>query len=162
MKRLLLMRHAKSSWKETELPDHDRPLKGKGEKNAEAMGKFLKSKELVPDVIIASSALRAVKTAELVAQKSGFKGDVVKLDALYMAEPSVWLDALRAHADHQKVVLLVGHNPGMEALLQLLTGKVESLQTACVAYLAVDIKSWKELNEKTEFELKKLWHPKDA
>lgn len=162
MKRLLLMRHAKSSWKETELPDHERPLKGRGEKNAEAMGKFLKSKDLVPELIISSSAVRAVKTAELVAHKSGYKGDIVKLDALYMAEPSVWLDSLRAHANNQKSVLLVGHNPGMEALLQLLTGKVESLQTACVAYLTVDVKSWKDLNEKTEFVLKKLWHPKDV
>ena len=162
MKRLLLMRHAKSSWKDSKLPDHERPLRGKGEKNAEAMGKFLKSKDLVPDLIVSSSAVRAVKTAEFVAHKSGYKADIVKLDALYMAEPSIWLDSLRAHADKQKIVLLVGHNPGMEALLQLLTGQVESLQTACVAYLSVDVKSWKDINEKTEFHLKKLWHPKDV
>ena len=164
MKRLLIMRHAKSSWKDSELPDHERPLKKKGQKDAEHMGKLLKSKDLTPDLILTSSAARARETAEIVAEvsKAG-KKHVVVLDALYMAEPQTILDAIREHGGDHKAIMVVGHNPGLEAFLQIVNGAVESLPTAAVAYMSTSVDKWKHLGEKKddEVKLKKLWRPKD-
>jgi phosphohistidine phosphatase len=155
------MRHAKSSWKETDIPDHERPLKKKGHKNAEQMGKLLVSKKLVPDLIISSTAVRAEKTAEDVAKAIKYKNEIVFSDSLYMAEPSDILKVIQDHAKKQKCIMVIGHNPGMEAFLQILTGKVESLSTASIAYLGAKIDSWDELSGKKEVTLKKLWRPKD-
>lgn len=158
------MRHAKSSWKNSELPDHERPLNKKGRKDAEQMGKMLKSKDLTPDLILTSSAARASETAEIVAEASkAGKKHVVVLDALYMGEPQSILDAIREHGKDHKTVMVIGHNPGMEAFLQIANGGVESLPTAAIAYVGVQADKWKRLGEKKgdEIKLKKLWRPKD-
>ena len=72
MKSVLVLRHAKSSWKHPELPDHDRPLNKRGKHDAPLMGRLLKREDLVPDVIISSTAMRAGATAEAVAKASSF------------------------------------------------------------------------------------------
>ncbi len=161
MKRILLMRHAKSSWKEAEIPDHERPLKKRGYKDAEKMGKLLKNKKRVPDLIISSTAERAEKTADEVAKASKYENEIVFTDSLYMAEPSDIMNALKEHAKKQKCVMVIGHNPGLEAFLQILTGKVESLPTASIAYLTVKIDKWSDLSGDNEIKLKNLWRPKD-
>ncbi len=161
MKRLLLMRHAKSSWKETEIPDIERPLKKRGVKDAEKMGKMLHSKKLNPDLIISSTAERAVKTAEIVAKASKYDHEIIFSDSLYMAEPTAILKAIHEHGKKKKIILVIGHNPGMEAFLQILTGKVESLPTASIAYLSAKIENWEDLSPKQEIKLKNLWHPKE-
>jgi phosphohistidine phosphatase len=74
MKSVLILRHAKSSWKDPDLPDHDRPLNKRGKHDAPLMGRLLKREDLVPDVIISSTAMRARATAEAVAKGSGYKG----------------------------------------------------------------------------------------
>jgi phosphohistidine phosphatase len=68
MKTILLLRHAKSSWEDPDLPDYDRPLNKRGKNDAPRMGKLLKDKDIIPDLIISSTAARAKKTAELVAK----------------------------------------------------------------------------------------------
>lgn len=161
MKTLLLMRHAKSSWKHPELPDRDRPLNKRGEKDAPKMGKLLKHEDLVPQQIITSTAERAAKTAEAIADKVDYKGEILYLDALYMAEPSTIIDALQEIPDKYKRVLVIGHNPGMEGLVQILSRKVVSLSTATIAYFKLPIDSWKEITTSTEGNLKELWEPKD-
>ena len=155
------MRHAKSSWKEAEIPDHERPLKKRGYKDAEKMGKLLKNKKLIPDLIISSTAERAEKTADEVAKASKYENEIVFTDSLYMAEPSDIMNALKEHAKKQKCVMIIGHNPGLEAFLQILTGKVESLPTASIAYLTVKIDKWSDLSGDNEIKLKNLWRPKD-
>ena len=77
MKTLLILRHAKSSWKEQDLPDHDRPLNKRGKNDAPRMGKLLKDEDLIPDLIMSSTAVRAKKTAELVAKACKYKGKIV-------------------------------------------------------------------------------------
>jgi phosphohistidine phosphatase len=161
MKKLFLMRHAKSSWRDTDIPDHERPLKKKGIKDAERMGKLLKSKDLVPDLIISSTAVRSQKTAEAIAESSHYKHDIIYTDQLYMAEPSDILKAITSHADKHKAVMVIGHNPGLEAFLQILTGKVESLPTSSIAYLTINTKDWKKITDKDNAKIKKLWRPKD-
>jgi phosphohistidine phosphatase len=161
MKKLLIMRHAKSCWKYTDLSDHERPLKKRGKADAKKMGKLLKSKKIIPDVIICSTAERAKETAEFLIEGMKYKNDVIMSDALYMAEPSNILSAINKSAKKKKTVMVIGHNPGSEALLQILTGKVESLPTASIAYVTAKIDSWKDIGECKDVKLKKLWRPKD-
>jgi phosphohistidine phosphatase len=123
MKKIFLMRHAKSSWKDSNIPDHDRPLKKKGEKDAKAMGKMLKGKKLSPDVILCSSAERAKQTAALFKDAISFDGKIEFDDKLYMAEVSDLITAIKKAPKKAKSVMVIGHNPGLEALLQTLTEK---------------------------------------
>ena len=161
MKRLLIMRHAKSSWKEPDVTDHERPLKKRGKDDAHRMGKLLRSKKIVPEMIISSTAQRSRETAELLAESMKFKEAIIYSDALYMAEPSDILAEIAHHATKQKTVMVIGHNPGSEALLQILTGKVESLPTASIAYVTAKIDNWKDIKNSDSLKLKNLWRPKD-
>ena len=83
MKSILLLRHAKSSRKDPDLTDHDRPLNKRGKRDAPRMGRLLKKEHLVPDIIISSTAIRARSTAEAVAKASGYKGDITFNRSLY-------------------------------------------------------------------------------
>jgi phosphohistidine phosphatase len=159
MKRLLIMRHAKSSWKDDSIQDHERPLKKRGLKDAGEIGKILKRKDLVPDKIVSSNAVRAADTASVVAEKSGYKKEVEFTDRLYMAEGSAILDLIKNQPDSVKTLMVIGHNPGMEALVQVLSKKIESLATANVAYFEIDIKSWKDLSKDVKIKLRKFWQP---
>jgi phosphohistidine phosphatase len=161
MKTLLIMRHAKSSWKDKDLKDRKRPLSKRGKRNAPQMGELIKEKELVPQIILASDAVRAHQTVELLTGTSGFSGKVQYDDDLYMAEADEYLDSLRKVSDDFERVMIVGHNPGLESLLPLLTGRVESLPTAAVAHLTLPIDHWKEISKKTKAELVEIWKPKE-
>ncbi|NMC46522.1 MAG: histidine phosphatase family protein [Chloroflexi bacterium] len=161
MKKIFLMRHAKSSWKDSNIPDHDRPLKKKGEKDAKAMGKMLKGKKLSPDVILCSSAKRAKQTAALFKDAISFDGKIEFDDKLYMAEVSDLITAIKKAPKKAKSVMVIGHNPGLEALLQTLTGKVETLPTSSIAYISVPVDEWSDLSVDVDGKLKKLWRPKD-
>ncbi|HEY3344865.1 MAG TPA: histidine phosphatase family protein [Anaerolineaceae bacterium] len=161
MKTLLIMRHAKSSWKDKNLKDRKRPLSKRGKRNAPQMGELIKEKELIPQLILASEAVRSHQTAELLTQASGYQGEVRYFDNLYMAEADEYLSALRKLPDDLERVLVIGHNPGLESLLPLLTGRVESLPTAAIAHLVLPIEKWKDLNKHTKAELVGLWKPKE-
>lgn len=161
MKTLLIMRHAKSSWKEKKLTDIERPLKHRGEKDAEAMGQLLKKKGIVPDQIVSSPAIRARMTAEAVAKKSGYAKEIHYVDRLFMAEASQILEVLNNLAEPNETVLLVGHNPGLEYTVQLLSREIVPLPTATIAYLKVPVDLWKNLTSETECKLVKVWDPKE-
>ncbi len=160
MKTIILMRHAKSSWKETDLADHERPLNKRGEKDAPRMGKLLRDHNLVPQVILSSTAVRCSQTAEAVADKIDYKNEVIYSPTLYLAEPQTYLDALQGLSDDVDCVLVVGHNPGLEGLVQILSGKVEPLPTAAIALIQMPICSWQALDIQVEGKLVNLWQPK--
>ncbi len=115
--------------------------------------------ELVPQVILSSPAQRAKQTAELVAEESKFKGELKFVESYYMGEPEDYIAALKELPDEIERVMIVGHNPGLEALLQLLDGKVDSLPTGSLAYLVLDIKHWADLTKSTAGELISFWEP---
>src|SRR4030042_5537971 len=117
MKTLLLLRHAKSSWKQPEVHDHDRPLNKRGKKEAPQVGKYLKEKDLVPDLIISSTARRARDTAQAVLEESGFAGQLDLYQDLYLSDAACYLDILRSLPDSINRGLVVGHNPDLEELL---------------------------------------------
>lgn len=160
MKTLLLMRHAKSSWKESKLDDKERPLNKRGRSDAPMMGQILIDRELIPQRILSSSALRARQTAEVVKESAGYQGDVTYLDQLYMAEAEGYIAVLRELPDEVERVMLIGHNPGLETLLQILSGSIESLPTAVLAHLVLPIDQWSQLTPETQGELVDIWRPK--
>src|SRR5262245_37744430 len=92
MKTLLLLRHAKSSWKNSDADDHERPLNKRGKKDAPRMGRLIQQENLLPELIVSSSAKRCRKTVEQVIQHSGFRGETRFTGELYEANA----DALRA------------------------------------------------------------------
>jgi phosphohistidine phosphatase len=161
MKTLLIMRHAKSSWEEAGLHDHDRPLNKRGKLNAPRMGRLLRELDLVPDLILTSSARRARDTAEAVADQSGFEGNIKVEEDLYAAPPETYLEALAAADDSYERLLIIGHNPGLEELIDVLTDEREALPTAAIAQVALPIQSWQELTDETPGKLVKLWRPKE-
>jgi len=161
MKTLLLLRHAKSSWKHPENPDLERPLNKRGKKDAPLMGRLIKDKELIPQCILCSTAVRATQTAEMIVKYSGFKGKVDYLDSFYLAEPNVYLEGLQTLPDEIERVMIIGHNPGMEGLLQILSGQVESLPTSSMAHIVLPVSQWKELNLDTEGDLVEKISPED-
>jgi phosphohistidine phosphatase len=156
-KTLLLMRHGKSSWKDKKIPDYDRPLKKRGKVAAIEIGNVLRENELIPQVILSSPASRASETAEIVAKESGFPGKVTFIDSFYMAEPDVYVDYLKSLDDELERVMVVSHNPGLEAFMQLLDGHLEALPTGSLAYLCLDIDHWSELSLETDAELIGFW-----
>ncbi len=156
MKTLLLMRHAKSSWKDHKLTDVERPLSKRGLRAAPLMGALLQEKELVPQLILASCAVRAGQTAELVGAAAGYGGDIECLSSLYKAEPAAYIGALSVTPDEIEIVLVVGHNPALEALLQILSQRIKALPINTVAYICLPLQSWKDLDADVEGELVEL------
>lgn len=125
------------------------------------MGEHLEEKDVLPQVILTSTARRARETANVFLSQCCGEVTFIALDSLYMAEPPVILDALKAIPEHVTRVMVIGHNPGLETVLQLLTGKVESLPTASVAYLELPIDSWSAVSFDSPVEKWEKWKPKD-
>jgi phosphohistidine phosphatase len=160
MKLVLILRHAKSSWKETGISDHSRPLNRRGKKAAPRMGQVLFEEDLVPDMILSSTARRARDTAGLVADACGFEGEIHLLESFYHADPSDYLDALHNLSSDVNTIMIVGHNPGMEMLLEMLTGEDERLPTAALALIQLPIENWTQLSDEAKGELHQLWLPR--
>jgi phosphohistidine phosphatase len=160
LKTLLILRHAKSSWKHTELPDFDRPLNKRGKGDAPRMGELLRQADLLPNLILSSTAQRARQTTQAVVDASGYGGEVRWLDSLYAAPPESYLEALRSLDDSLQRVMVVGHNPGLEELLEDLTGAAETLPTAALAQVLLPIQSWSQLDEDVSGELVQIWQPR--
>jgi phosphohistidine phosphatase len=160
MKTLLLLRHGKSSWKSSDLPDHDRPLKKRGRKAAERMGRLLQELDLMPEHIFTSSAIRAIETTQLVIQGSRYYRTVDVASALYHAEPDMLAGVVARSPSHAERVLVVGHNPGLADWLKLLTGQELEFPTAALALINVPVNSWSELTVETRGLLQGLWRPR--
>jgi phosphohistidine phosphatase len=142
MKTLFLLRHAKSSWKDESLPDFERPLNRRGKQASEKIGRYLKHEEIVPELILSSPAVRARETIERVS-KTAKLGVEIRFDQrIYEAGGLRLLEVVSQIENERKTVLLVGHNPGMEELLMLLTGSSEKLPTAALARLEIKSSKW--------------------
>lgn len=111
-KRLILMRHAKSSWDDPRQDDHARPLNSRGERSARAMGDWLRRKGHVPDLVLSSDARRTRETVALL----GFEAEARFTDRLYHASARMMLEVLRGASGN--CVLMIGHNPGIGDLAE--------------------------------------------
>lgn len=145
--RLTLVRHAKSSWKDADLPDFERPLAGRGKKDAPMMGKRLAEKGVKPDLIVTSPAKRAKKTARLLAEELGVSISSVKEEPeVYEAGVTVLLAVVRDFPDDVHHAMLVGHNPGLTELANLfLPEPLDDLPTAAAVSLLFPCHKWKEV-----------------
>ena len=161
VKTLLLLRHAKSSWDDPALADHDRPLKPRGIKAARRMGRLILEQSLHPELIVCSTAVRARETLQLVLDESGLKPVVDFSEAIFHCPPSDFAIVLQGIGESIVSVMLVGHNPGMEEFLLQLTGQNETLPTAALAMLELDLSSWSMFCETTRGRLVAMWRPKE-
>lgn len=146
MKTLYILRHAKSSWNDASLPDFDRPLNGRGLNAAPFIGEVIARKGLFPDLIISSPAKRAMQTATLVKESSGSNAPIQYEERIYEASPHTLKTVISQVAESVESVLLVGHNPGIEGLINHLTGNLEPMPTAALAAISLDIAAWSKID----------------
>jgi len=161
MKTLLVLRHAKSSWNDPDVADHERPLNKRGRRDAPRMGRLLEELDLVPEIVLCSTATRARATVELVLEAGAYGGDVVYDESLYHADPATVIAALGDIPDGVERALIVGHNPGHEALLVRLTGVFETMPTAALAQIDLPIEHWADLDDLVDARLVHVWRPKE-
>ena len=149
MKILLILRHAKSSWKDSELvrPEY---------------GKWLREQDLVPDVILCSSAARARSTARAVIEESGFDGEMLVNDEFYAnPEAETFYDELSRLPDEVECAMVVGHNPSLEELVEDLTSEYVRLPTAALAQINLPIQNWWAMANGVQGSLVQVWRPKE-
>jgi phosphohistidine phosphatase len=161
MKTILILRHAKSSWKHPELSDHDRPLNKRGLREAPQMGKVMKKEGLLPDMVLSSTARRARDTAQIVAEMCSYAGEIRLIPDLYRADVEDILGFLQNLDDSISIVMVVGHNPDLEMLLSTLTGEEEALPPAALVQVELPIQSWKALDPEKMGKLVNLWKPSE-
>lgn len=149
MKTLLLLRHAKSSSTDGKFADFDRPLSDRGRKDAGLIGRYIKPQTMQLDFVLSSPAARARETAELVLEAAELRIEARYDERIYEATPPALLAVVSEVDDDRKTILLVGHNPGMEELLGLLTGHPEHMSPAALARIEVEVEKWKALAENT-------------
>ena len=147
MKRLILIRHAKSSQEDPRLSDRARPLTALGVSDAPRMGIALSKFRPLPETIFTSVAVRAQTTARLIAEKMGIDTEaIVAQESLYTFDDRELLSAIRAFPDHDACIALVGHNPACHSLFeQLLRQRLDKYVTCGSAIIDFDVKSWREI-----------------
>ena len=161
MKTLLVLRHAKSSWNHPALDDHERPLNKRGRRDAPRMGELVREYGLIPDVVLSSDAVRARLTAEAVAEVARYAGEILVDPHLYMASPADIISLLPTVRENAETVMIVGHNPGLEKLVEQLTGERHDLPTATLAQIGLPIDQWRDLKLSTRGRLVGLWRPEE-
>ncbi|SDS04270.1 SixA phosphatase family protein [Microterricola viridarii] len=142
MKTLILVRHAKSSWDEPSLVDEARPLNKRGRHDAPEMGRRLLARGVVPETILASPAVRARTTAELIALEIGAEDAVVIDHRLYATSASGMLAVIREQDDAIDSLMVVGHDPEMSDLAHRFSPLSPPMVTCAVLELQFDRDSW--------------------
>jgi len=147
MKQLFIIRHAKSSWKNLQMSDHDRPLNKRGFDDAPLMGKRLFSSGFKPEMIISSSALRARTTARIIADHIGFDPQKIIIEPkIYGASPFELIKLIQLFSESFERVMLVGHNPDITSLLnQLSDSSIDNVPTCGMGVLHFSYDKWNQV-----------------
>jgi phosphohistidine phosphatase len=159
MKRLYVVRHAKSSWEGEALSDFDRPLNERGKRDAPRMGKRLKEKQISPNLMLSSPAKRALSTCKRMAAALNYPETNIKTDRkLYHADGEEILEVIQTIDDKIDVVFIFGHNPGMTDFVNAMTNDqrkyIPNLPTCAVVGFLLEVDSWRKLefgNARMEF-----------
>ena len=146
MKKLYLLRHAKSSWDDPNLADFDRPLNARGIASAHFMGELMAGNGQIPDEIVSSPAKRAVQTTTLLKQSAGFDASIRLEERIYEASPHVLFQVISELRETAGSVLMIGHNPGFEGIVAHLTGTMVPMPTASLAVIEFDIEKWLDIH----------------
>jgi phosphohistidine phosphatase len=149
MKTLYLSRHAKSSWNNSNMSDHARPLNERGEQDAPRMGNRLRTRKPQPTIIISSSAVRAETTATILAEAIDYPISEIKIDErLYGAEPSNVISIIHELDDGIDCAMLVGHNPTFTDLINALSGsQIDNVPTCGMAVLRIPTNTWSKIGQ---------------
>ena len=148
IKTLFLLRHAKASPTVAGMTDFDRPLHKEGKKATELIGQLLSSRGVTLDLILSSPAVRARETIEIVMHAAGLQTELRFDQRIYEAGPVQLLEIISQIEDDRHPVMMVGHNPSLEELLQALTGQAEHLSAGALAKIIFPTASWREIQEK--------------
>ena len=148
MKSLVILRHAKSSWDSAHLTDFQRPLNERGVHDAPRIGKALRERGIKPDLILSSPAERAKQTVEAVVKAAHLPLIPQFVDTIYGASLQELLTIIRGLPDTTDCVLMVGHNPGFEELVSLLTGTERHMSTAALAHIVFEEGDWENIGHK--------------
>ena len=156
MKRLWLLRHAKSSWDDPGLPDPDRPLAPRGRRAAELLAAHLAASDLRPGVVLCSSSLRTRQTLAAILPALGDALQIRIERELYGAGAAQLLERLQRLPDRVSSAMLIGHNPGIQDLAlalaaggPVLAGLEDKFPTGALATLEVDVERWRDLDHGT-------------
>jgi phosphohistidine phosphatase len=161
IKTLYLVRHAKSDWKHLALGDIMRRLSKKGLHDLETISSYMALKNINPDAILSSCALRAQLTAEGLAEKIGYQKKISYMDELYLTKPTIVLNVLAAQDESLNSIFLVGHNPTLSELVNQFTQEYFSkFPTLGIMALKLDITSWKDILEVSSAKIEFFIFPK--
>ncbi|WP_282609868.1 histidine phosphatase family protein [Pelagibius sp. Alg239-R121] len=157
MKKLYLLRHAKSDWKTPARGDFERPLAARGHMAAPRMGREMVRLGIAPALVLCSTARRAAQTYDLMTECMPPAHKVEHREDLYMAPPAKLKSIVQQQSDEFETMMLIGHNPGMEALAGQLAGNDsdaealsaldEKFPTAAIAAFELPVEHWKDLAE---------------
>jgi phosphohistidine phosphatase len=147
MKTILLLRHGKSKRGPEYETDFERPLAKRGKRDAARVGAFLAEQDLVPDLVLSSRAERARQTTLRCTEAADYQGEVRFEEVLYFAGDDAYLELLGALDDAVGSVLVVGHNPDMESVIETLSGQYARMPTAALARVDVEVERWADLVE---------------
>ncbi len=149
MKTLLLVRHAKSSWKDPTLADCDRPLNNRGMRDAPRMGRRLADRQVRLDLMVSSPALRAMSTAQAIAAEIGYPAkDIVVEQSVYHGGAVDLLRLVHQLDDAVNCAMLLGHNPELTTLVnQLARCSIDNVPTCGIAEITFAATSWREIGE---------------
>lgn len=160
MKSLIVLRHAKSSWKAADLADHERPLNRRGQRDAPRVGRRLRERGLLPEVVLCSTATRARSTLALALEAADWNCEQRFSPALYTACAADIVALVRELPARVASALVVGHNPTLEELVRELTGQEVELPTAALARLDWPGADWRDFGTGDRVELAELWSPR--
>ncbi|MEM7105763.1 MAG: histidine phosphatase family protein [Bacteroidota bacterium] len=148
MKTLIFVRHAKSSWADPSLQDHDRPLNNRGKRDAPVMGQLLHGRGIMPDLMITSSAKRARRTAKVIAKELGYpKEDLKIVPAIYGAFAQDILELIKMLDDELNCVMVFGHNPEFTSLANYFsTEYIDNVPTCGIVTIQVGCEHWKDVD----------------
>ena len=150
MKTIILVRHAKSSWKDLNLDDFDRPLNKRGKNNAPLMGQKLKERKIIPDLILSSPAKRARKTAAAIAKAIGYpKKKIAFDDRMYHASARYLFEIVKNLDDKHETIMLFGHNPELNDLANMLlkNNPILNIVTTGVYCIKFNVDQWQNVRE---------------
>lgn len=159
---LLILRHAKSSWKNKKLNDHDRPLNKRGRNEAVKMGGYLKKINVIPDAIVTSSALRAIETTTLVCRNCDYDKLVEVNFAFHKGGTDSYVQAISTAPEDKKILMIVGHNPDVEDLASVITNRTIRIPTCTLVQIDLLVENWKSITLHSSFksEIVNVWRPK--
>ena len=161
LRRLIVMRHAKTSWSTPACSDHERPLTQRGREDAARVGSALVEAGWLPNLVLSSDAQRTRET--LAVLRDAFPGNVEAwfLPSFYHEGPSALAEELPLIAEDVECLLLLGHNPGWEILVAQLSNEHVILKTATAALLSLTLSEWKHALRAGQWALEKVIHPKE-